>query len=93
MWFIDKSGKQTFECTDLNKYNAAGRRIVENLLLPLTDGIESLGFYYFDHGLVRVRRQTYDYYQLEDYDMKRTELDDDELIYANRREIYRCGRI
>lgn len=84
MWFIDKKGKQTFDCIDLdNKYNAAGRRIVENLLLPLTDGIESLGFYYFDHGLCRVRRQTYDYYQVWDYNVKRTEFDDDELIYPN----------
>jgi len=84
MWFVDTDGEQTFDCINLdNKYNASGRRICENLLLPLTDGIESLGFYYFDHGLCRVRRQTYDYYQLWDYDVKRTEYDDDELIYAN----------
>lgn len=83
MRFLDTAGKQIFESTDIDTYNAYGRRVVENLLLPLTDGIESLGFYYFDHGLVRVRRQLYDYYQLEDYDMKMIEYDDDELIYAN----------
>ncbi len=38
----------------------------ENITLPDTDGIESLGFYYFSHGLTRIRvRQnlvTYKYY-------------------------------
>lgn len=82
MWFIDRDGKTVFETKDINGYNAVGRPVVDNLLLPLTNGIESLGFYYFDHGLVRVRRQSYDYLQLEDWDTLRPEYDDDELIYA-----------
>ncbi len=82
MHFIDTAGKQTFE-TEIDTYNAYGRRVIDNLLLPLTDGEEALGFYYFDHGLVRVRRQIYDYYQLKDFDMKMIEYDNDELIYAD----------
>ena len=82
MWFIDRDGKELFETRDLHKYNAVGRPVVENLLMPLTNGIESLGFYYFDHGLVRVRRQSYDEDQEKTYHMKRPEYDDDELIYA-----------
>lgn len=83
MRFIDKEGETLFDSVMVDTFNTHGRRVIENLMLPLTDGIESLGFYYFDHGLVRVRRQVYDYYQLEDYDMKMIEYDNDELIYAS----------
>ena len=34
------------------------------LLPPITTGIESLGFFYYDHGLVRARRQYVDWYGL-----------------------------
>lgn len=83
MWFIDREGNTLFETKDIHGYNEVGRPVVDNLLLPLTNGIESLGFYYFDHGLVRVRRQSYDYLQVEDWDTLRPEYDDDELIYAD----------
>lgn len=83
MWFIDRNGETLFETKDIKGYNQVGRPVVDNLLLPLTNGIESLGFYYFDHGLVRVRRQSYDYLQVEDWDTLRPEYDDDELIYAD----------
>lgn len=83
MRFIDTDGEELFESVDVETYNIHGRPVVENLMLPLTDGIEALGFYYFEHGLVRVRRQVYDYYQLEDWDVKKIELDDDELIYPS----------
>ena len=48
---------------------------------PLTNGFESIGFFYFDHGLTRVRRQVIDYWYyfmrprgslvrvVEDYDL------------------------
>lgn len=80
--FIDQAGNKKFE-TKLDRYNEFSRRVVDRLMLPLTDGIESLGFHYFDHGLVRVRRQMYDYYQLKDFKLMMITYDDDELIYAN----------
>lgn len=83
MWFIDHTGKAVVEMKDVEGYNSVGRPVVDNYLLPLTNGMESLGFYYFDHGLVRVRRQSYDYGQDSTYHMLRPEYDDDELIYAN----------
>ena len=83
MWFIDHTGKSVIEMKDVDGFNAVGRPVVDNYYLPLTNGIESLGFYYFDHGLVRVRRQSYDKGQDNVYHMLRPEYDDDELIYAN----------
>ena len=39
---------------------------------PDTSGTESLGFYYFDHGLVRVRVREYDAYHFEKDEMRVT---------------------
>lgn len=47
-------------------YNLSGRRVSSVYRLPDTRGTESLGFFYFDHGLVRIRRQEYDYYHTYD---------------------------
>ena len=83
MWFIDHTGKSVIELKDVDGFNSVGRPVVDNYYLPLTNGIESLGCYYFDHGLVRVRRQSYDKGQDNVYHMLRPEFDDDELIYAD----------
>ena len=83
MWFIDHTGRAVIEMKDVDGFNSVGRPVVDNYYLPLTNGIESLGFYYFDHGLVRVRRQSYDKGQDNVYHMLRPEFDDDELIYAD----------
>lgn len=61
MYFIDENGRQAFE-TWYYYFNEHGRDGYANLVRPLTDGIENLGFYYFDHGLTRVRTQTIDAY-------------------------------
>ena len=61
MYFIDENGKQAFE-TWYYYFNEHGRDGYANLVQPLTDGIENIGFYYFDHGLTRVRTQTIDAY-------------------------------
>ncbi len=61
MYFIDENGKQAFE-TWIYYFNEHGRDGYANLVKPLTNGIENIGFYYFDHGLTRVRTQTIDAY-------------------------------
>ena len=61
MYFIDETGRQVFE-TWYYYFNEHGRDGYANLVKPLTDGIENIGFYYFDHGLTRVRTQTIDAY-------------------------------
>ncbi len=65
MYFIDKYGNKTFETKKLY-WSSGDRYVVDRLLMPL-DETTALGCYYFDHGLVKARRQIYDYYQLEDW--------------------------
>ena len=65
MFFLDENGEQAFP-TYASYYNEYERFVSETLLPPLTDGAESLGFYYYDHGLVRVRRQIYDWWNWND---------------------------
>ena len=61
MYFVDENGRRAFETvfTYVNEYD---RYVTEYMLPPLTNGIESIGYYYFDSGLTRVRKQTVDYY-------------------------------
>lgn len=60
-YFINQDGNKAFVNTQtyLNEHE---RYVTEYLLPPLTNGIESMGFYYYDHGLVRARRQVIDYW-------------------------------
>jgi len=47
-------------------YNLSGRRVSSVYRLPETTGVESIGYLYFDHGLVRIRQQEYDFYHTYD---------------------------
>ncbi len=49
--------------------------VTEYLLPPLSSGEESIGFFYYDHGLVRVRRQVADWSYAD-----RVAIDEDILI-------------
>ncbi|MBO5126207.1 MAG: WG repeat-containing protein [Clostridia bacterium] len=61
MYFIDENGKRAFE-TWIYYFNEHNRDGYANLVKPLTNGIENIGFYYFENGLTRVRTQTIDAY-------------------------------
>ncbi len=61
MFFINEYGWQvqsTFVMylSELNRYS------IWDYALPASRGIENLGFFYYDHGLTRVRYQIIDYY-------------------------------
>ena len=79
MYFLNQYGREAFDACFmyLNEHN---RYTIENLMLPLTDGIESIGFYYFDHGLTRVRRQKIDNWNWVMYGRIRVVSDEDCLI-------------
>ncbi|MGN1346677.1 MAG: WG repeat-containing protein [Eubacteriales bacterium] len=79
MYFVDENGKQAFPTwyTYLNEYD---RYVFNNLMPPLTDGLESIGFYYFDHGLTRVRRQIIDNWNWSIYRRVRVVSDEQILI-------------
>ncbi len=59
LYFIGENGQRAF-ATYMTYVNRHSRYVISNYLPPLTSGIESIGFYYFDHGLTRVRRQIID---------------------------------
>lgn len=62
------------------------RYVTEYYLPPLTAGEESIGFYYYDHGLVRVRRQVVDWYGITYIDTLRVAVDEDILIDTSGKE-------
>ena len=62
------------------------RYMLGYLLPPITNGIESLGFFYYDHGLVRARRQYVDWYGLTYLEKLRVSLDEDFLMDTKGKE-------
>lgn len=86
LFFINENGVRAFTNTQLyiNEHN---RYVTEYLLPPLTTGIESIGHYYYDHGLVRVRRQIIDYWNYEMRGKTRVVKDYDCLIRLDGTEV------
>ncbi len=66
--------------------NASMRRVYNQYLMPDTYGIESLGFFYFEHGLVRVRRQIVDAPHFEMHGWREIASDEDVLLRADGTE-------
>ena len=83
MYFVNDQGKRTFETK--KEYVISGRYVVDQLLLPL-DETTALGCYYYEYGLVKARRQIYDYYQLEDWDLMYIMSDEYVMLYTDGSE-------
>ena len=79
LYFITTHGYRPFVTwrTFLNEH---GRYVIENYLPPLTSGFESIGSYYYDEGLVRVRHQVIDYWNWEANGLVRVVSDEDILL-------------
>ena len=60
--------------------------VQEYLLPPLSAGPESIGFYYYDHGLVRARRQVIDWAAMHYRDVFRVAVDEDFMMDKNGKE-------
>ena len=58
--YIDKSGKVVFEGRDTYR-NTSDRHVDRVYAVPDTMGPESVGFLYFDNGIVLIREKTVDY--------------------------------
>lgn len=85
LYYIDENGNRAFE-TWKYYFNEHGRDVYENLMLPLTDGIESIGSYYYEYGLTRVRRQIIDAYNWAYVRRVRTITEEDVLIRTDGTE-------
>lgn len=67
-------------------YGNTRRKLLRELILPDTFGEESLGFFYFDHGLCRVRAQTIDAWHWRQYQRRYINSDEDILIRTDGTE-------
>lgn len=86
LYFINQNGYRSFVnvTTYLNEHN---RYVTEYVMPPLTNGIESIGHYYYENGIVRIRRQIVDYWNYEVRQKTRIVKDYDCLVRLDGSEI------
>ena len=62
LYFINSNGNRAFNT--VKKYNNenADRYVIENYMPPISQGPESIGYFYYDNGYVRARFETIDYW-------------------------------
>ncbi|MCI9448800.1 MAG: WG repeat-containing protein [Clostridiales bacterium] len=64
LYFIKQNGARAFNTVKRYRNNM-GWYVIENILPPISNGPESIGYFYYDHGLVRVRREIIDFSNYE----------------------------
>jgi hypothetical protein len=84
LFYIGPYGYVTFYTE--RQYYYSEWYVQEYLLPPLSAGPESIGFYYYDHGLVRARRQVIDYAAMHYRDVFRVAVDEDFMMDKNGKE-------
>ncbi|MBQ4354689.1 MAG: WG repeat-containing protein [Clostridia bacterium] len=86
LYYLTESGYRAFAnvSTYINEHN---RYVTEYLMPPLTHGLESVGHYYYDNGLVRARKQIIDYWYYEMRDKTRVVKDYDCLLRLDGTEV------
>ena len=84
LFYIGPYGYATFYTQ--KQYYYSEWYVQEYLLPPLTTGPESIGFYYYDHGLVRARRQVIDWAAMHYRDIFRVAVDEDFLMDKSGKE-------
>ena len=57
--FVNRAGNRAFPI-QVRKTDNTGRIILETFMGPVSYGKESIGYFYYDHGLVRVRLESID---------------------------------
>ena len=87
LYVINEEGKRMFE-TRKNFLSDLGWNANEYYCEPLLRDISSIGSYYFDHGLLRIRLVSYDPYQLVKYDVFKVGTDDDLLVHPDGSRFY-----
>ena len=87
LYVVDESGKKMFDSRKGFRSDL-GWSANEYYTDPLLRDISSIGSYYFDHGLLRIRLVSYDRYQFTEFDMKMIGTDDDILIRPDGSRFY-----
>lgn len=76
---VDNTGKIMFDSRK-NYFSDLGWTANERYAEPLSRGLSALGSYYFDHGYMRLRAQSYDRYYFTDLDTIFIVSDEDILV-------------
>jgi hypothetical protein len=87
LYIINEAGEMVI-FSRKNFYSSLKWTANEVLLEPLVRDKSAIGSYYFDHGLIRIRRQSYDRYQYLKYGMYMVGVDEDVLVNSKGEEFY-----
>ncbi|MBQ8641322.1 MAG: WG repeat-containing protein [Clostridia bacterium] len=103
MFFITETGRKALSGYKMYLKTDYERYVIESWRLPASYGIESIGSLYFDHGLVRVRKQIIDNWAYMTYDNIRVISDTEILVDRQGNEFpipsgyalkgYSCGML
>ncbi len=86
LYYINRNGTVAIRTGVIRRDKRLARSVYDFYMEPLTDGPESIGFLYFEHGLTRARVLSLDYYNYFT-DKKMSVINDtDIMIYANGKE-------
>ena len=83
---INTAGNVMFNSMKKYQNKILGAYCSDRFMLPLSKGEESIGQIYFDHGLMRLRKVSYDPFQLNEFGVFRVNMDADVLVYPNGNE-------
>ncbi len=86
LYFINVNGRRLFPTVKTYYRQDYLRYVTDYLMPPITNGVESIGYFYFENGLCRVRRQTIDYYNWENRRNVRVIADEEILIRTDGSE-------
>ena len=65
LFFVNSSGNSAFKTLDKYNDTKIDKYLISNYMTPISEGPESIGYFYYDHRLVRVRRETIDYFNYQ----------------------------
>ncbi len=79
VYFINQYGNRVQQ-TFVTYLSALNRYSIWDYVMPASRGLESIGFFYFDHGMTRVRYQIIDNYHWTVNESARVVSDEDKLL-------------
>lgn len=82
--YINSSATAVIKTRSTSRLDSSlGRYVYEYYVEPVTNGVESIGFYFFEHGLTRIRLHTIDQRYFDKYETVFVVADEDFLIYKD----------
>ncbi len=82
--YINSSATAVIKTRSTSRLDSSlDRYVYEYYVEPVTNGVESIGFYFFEHGLTRIRLHTIDQRYFDKYGTVFVVADEDFLIYKD----------